>query len=71
MEKELARALLMMVNDHDKYESLQKYVAYRIEVLRNYLETTRDHEKVLEMQGSISELRKLQTLREQVIEGAK
>jgi len=39
--------------------------------MRNFLENTKDHQKVLEVQGAIAELRRFQTLRDQALEGAK
>jgi predicted nuclease of restriction endonuclease-like (RecB) superfamily len=71
MQKKLAKEILPLVNDTDKYPVLQAYVAERIEVMRGYLETTKEQSKILEIQGAIAELRRFQTLREQAIEGAK
>lgn len=71
MEKELAKAILPLVNDQNLYPVLMGYIDNRIEVMRNYLETQKDHEKVLEIQGAIAELRRFKTLREQALEGAK
>jgi glutaredoxin-related protein len=71
MDKDTARAILPLVNDLERYELLQSYVRARIEVLRGYLESTKELNKVLEIQGSIAELRRFQTLREQAVEGSK
>lgn len=71
MEKQLAKKLMPLATQPDLYPLLQAYVEDRIETMRGYLETTRDHVKLLEIQGAIAELRRFQTLREQVIEGAK
>ena len=71
MEKVLARSILPLVNDVDKYLILQEYIDNRIETMRNFLENTKDHDKILEVQGSIAELRRFQTLRDQALEGAK
>jgi hypothetical protein len=71
MEKELARAIIPLVNDADHYPLLQQYVEERIEVLRTFLEKTTEHEKIREIQGAIAELRRFQTLRDQALEGAK
>ena len=71
MEKDLARSILPLVNDVDKYLILQEYIDNRIETMRNFLENTKDHDKILEVQGSIAELRRFQTLRDQALEGAK
>jgi hypothetical protein len=71
MDIRTAKDILPLVNNVDHYPLLQTYVAMRIEVLRGYLENTKDHVKIMEIQGSIAELRRFQTLREQAIEGAK
>jgi hypothetical protein len=71
MEKVLAKKILPLVNDIEKYPLLQDYVDTRIETMRNFLENTKEHEKILEVQGAIAELRRFQTLRDQALEGAK
>jgi len=71
MEKELARTILLLVNDVEKYPLLQAYIDNRIETMRSFLENTKDHQKIMEVQGAIAELRRFQTLREQALEGAK
>ena len=71
MEKVLAKKILPLVNDVEKYPLLQDYVDNRIETMRNFLENTKDHDKILEVQGAIAELRRFQTLRDQALEGAK
>jgi hypothetical protein len=71
MDKIKAKEILPLVNNVDQYPLLQSYVSSRIETSRQYLETTKDHVKIMEIQGAIAELRRFQTLREQAIEGAK
>lgn len=71
MEKVLAKKILPLVNDVEKYPLLQDYIDNRIETMRNFLENTKDHDKILEVQGAIAELRRFQTLRDQALEGAK
>tara|TARA_R100001460_G_scaffold31623_3_gene62297 strand:+ start:832 stop:1047 length:216 start_codon:yes stop_codon:yes gene_type:complete len=71
MEKALARSIIPLVNDADHYPLLIQYVEARIEVLRTFLENTKEHEKIMEIQGAIAELRRFQTLRDQALEGAK
>jgi hypothetical protein len=70
MDRDLARFVLLLVNDFEHYKRLQKIVEHRIEILRNSLETTKDTDRVHEIQGAIAELRRWQHLREQVIEAA-
>jgi hypothetical protein len=71
MEKILAKKILPLVNDVEKYPLLQDYIDNRIETMRNFLENTKDHDKIMEVQGAIAELRRFQTLRDQALEGAK
>lgn len=71
MDKKTAKKILPLVNDVEKYPLLQDYIDDRIETMRNFLENTKDHQKVLEVQGAIAELRRFQTLRDQALEGAK
>jgi hypothetical protein len=71
MEKVLAKKILPLVNDVEKYPLLQDYIDNRIETMRNFLENTKDHDKIMEVQGAIAELRRFQTLRDQALEGAK
>lgn len=71
MDKIKAKEILPLVNNVDQYPLLQSYVSARIETMRQYLENTKDHVKIMEIQGAIAELRRFQTLREQAIEGAK
>jgi hypothetical protein len=71
MEKSLAKAVLPLANDAQLYSVLQMYIQARINVMRGYLENSKEHHKILEIQGAIAELRRFETLREQAIEGAK
>ena len=71
MEKNLAKKIIPLVNNEDNYPLLQYYVEERIETLRTFLEKTKEHEQIKEIQGAIAELRRFQTLREQAVEGAK
>lgn len=71
MDAKTAKEILPFVNDVDHYPLLQQYVSMRIEAMRGYLENTKEHDKILEIQGAIAELRRFQTLRDQAIEGAK
>lgn len=70
-EKEKCRALLPFVNDTSHYDILQSHVEDRINTLRGFLENSKEHSKILEIQGAIAELRSFQSLREQALEGAK
>jgi len=71
MEKAVARSLLPLVNDSEKYAIIQTYIENRIDTMRSFLENTKDHAKLMEVQGAVAELRRFQTLRDQALEGAK
>ena len=71
MDKHDYRDMLPVVNDIDHYERLQAYAKARIEVLRTYLETEFNAETIKRHQGAIAELRRIATLREEVIEKSK
>lgn len=70
MDKQFYRTLLILVNDKDVMAKVHSYVTARVEVLRNQLEITQDIEKICAIQGAIRELRRLETLRDEVIKGA-
>ena len=70
MDKQFYRTLLLLVNDKDVMTKVHSYVTARIEVLRNQLEITQDIETICAIQGAIRELRRLETLRDEVIKGA-
>ena len=70
MSKELHRSLLPLVNEHEQMKRLQAYVDYRIEAIRDQLETIADHDQTRAFQGAIRELRRFTTLREEVRKGA-
>ena len=53
MEKVLAKKILPLVNDVEKYPLLQDYIENRIETMRNFLENTKDHTKLTEVQLSL------------------
>jgi len=49
---------------------LQEYVSKRIEILREQLETSLDVDQMRQIQGSIKELKRFKTLRDEVTKGA-
>lgn len=71
MKKEEYRDLLPLVNDHDHYERLKAYADHRINVLRGILENQKDPTKIYELQGAIAELRRVVTLRDEVLTNSK
>jgi hypothetical protein len=66
MDGPLCKTMLPLVNDPELYPTLQDYINYRIEILRGFLEKTHDHYTILGIQGAITELRRFQTLQDQV-----
>jgi hypothetical protein len=70
MDKQFYRTLLILVNDKDVMDKVHSYATARVEVLRNQLEITQDIETICAIQGAIRELRRLETLRDEVIKGA-
>ena len=70
MDKLFYRRLLIMVNDRQNMDLLHEYVGNRIEVLRSQLETANEIDRIRQIQGSIQELKRFKTLREETIKEA-
>jgi len=70
IDKKFYRRILIAVNDQNTFPLIQEYVDERIEVLRGQLENSNDIERIKTIQGSIQELRRFKTLRDEVIKGA-
>jgi len=70
MDKATCRGILPLVNDRDQMDRLEIYVAARIEAHRDLLETQRDEKRIIAIQGAVAELRRIKTLRDEVIKGA-
>ena len=49
---------------------MQDYADRRISILRHQLETELDMDRMRQIQGSIKELKRFQTLRDEVVKGA-
>lgn len=69
LDKYLARNLIPLVNVNN--DALLEYAMYRLGILRNELETLIEINDILRIQGQIKELRRLITLRDEVLEDAK
>lgn len=67
MDRELARKLVHFVNDPYTNEAYLEYVSYRVGLLKNQLINAKNMEEVRELQGRISELKRFETLREEVL----
>lgn len=61
----------MLVNNKETMGMLMEYASTRIARYHALLENEKDHHRILEMQGAIKELRRMKTLRDEVIAGAK
>ena len=70
MDKSFYRLLLPLVNNKEQMDLLHDYAAARIEGFRDLLEKQKDPQRILEVQGAITELRRFKTLRDKVIKGA-
>ena len=69
MTKEKYRELLVLVNDKGFMDLLIKYADMRIEMHQKFLETEKEPMRLYERQGAIAELRRVETLRDEVIKG--
>lgn len=70
MDRELARYLLLLVNDKNMYDRLQRLIEHKIEVYRSLLEYAEDQERMPKIQGALAELRRWQHLREEILSAA-
>lgn len=61
-------ALKPLVYDNQKYTALQDYVEHKIQIEYKNLETATDPIQIYQIQGRIFALRKLQHLREEVVQ---
>jgi hypothetical protein len=67
MDKEVARQLLPIVNDHVTMGIIQQYINSRIEALRDTLEQVES----AEARGAIRELRRFVNLRDEAIKNSR
>jgi len=66
MDKETAIAILPLVNSLESMEYLNFYINKRIELLHRNIESESNERTITQTQGKILELRKLQTLKDDV-----
>ena len=71
MDKQFYKAMLPFVNDKAQMDLLLEYTLQKISILHGQLEIVKDPNRILEIQGSIAELRRFRTLRDEVLQGAK
>jgi Ribonuclease G/E len=70
MERELARYLLLLVNEKETYDRLQALIEDKIKGHLKNLEKTTDTVRIFQIQGAISELRRWEHLKESIRESA-
>ena len=70
MDKQFCKSMLLLVNTPTYMDLLHEYVSVRIAAYHQQLENIKDHQRVLEIQGAIAELRRFKTLRDEMIKGA-
>lgn len=70
MKKEIYRSLLPLVNDKEMMDRLKEYANSRITYFHHILELEKNPDRVSGIQGAIAELRRINTLREEVIKGS-
>lgn len=61
-----AKYLQLLVNTPDSNSRLQTYADYRVEILKEQLTGEKDPRRITEIQGAIRELRRIDTLRDEV-----
>ena len=67
MIKEVAKQLLPIVNVKKNTDALEVYMNHRIDELHKLLEQHEDMYNITKAQGAIQEVRRLKTLRDEVI----
>jgi hypothetical protein len=67
MNRELAREILPLVNDHDFYAMVKSYADYRIKELKDQFLGVYKMDDVARIQGAIMELKRFATLRDEVL----
>ena len=70
MDKQFIRSLLPLVNDKTSMDLLQTYADARISQHLNQMSMEKDMERVKRIQGAVAELRRISTLRDEIIKGA-
>ena len=71
MIKEVAKKLLKLVNVKSNTDLLELYMNDRISIIHKQMEQAPNMQDINQMQGAIKDLRRFQTLRDEVIAGAK
>tara|TARA_A100001011_G_C14253907_1_gene819183 strand:+ start:726 stop:944 length:219 start_codon:yes stop_codon:yes gene_type:complete len=65
--KEIAKKLVPLVDSKKSSDLLEVYMNYRVEELHKLLEQHEDIHNIAKAQGAIQEIRRLKTLRDEVL----
>ena len=71
MIKEVAKKLLKLVNVKSNTDLLEFYAKERVQILYRQMEQLASVDEILQIQGAIREIKRLTTIRDEVIEKAK
>lgn len=66
MKKDDSNKLYLLVNSKENMDALEHYVNLRVDFLKNELTGAQDFNTVKYLQGSINEIKRLLTLRQEV-----
>lgn len=67
MTRDEAESLLPLINDVEIFGLVKLYAENRIKFLQKSLEQTMDFNEILRIQGQIRELRRFETLRDEIL----
>ena len=71
MKKEVAKKLLKLVNVKSNTDLLEFYAKERVQILYSQMEQLASVDEIRQIQGAIREIKRLTTIRDEVIEKAK
>jgi len=71
MKKEVAKKLLKLVNVKSNTDLLEFYARERVQILYRQMEQLASVDEIRQIQGAIREIKRLTTIRDEVIEKAK
>ena len=71
MKKEVAKKLLKLVNVKSNTDLLEFYAKERVQILYRQMEQLASIDEIRQIQGAIREIKRLITIRDEVIEKAK
>ena len=71
MKKEVAKKLLKLVNVKSNTDLLEFYAKERVQILYRQMEQLASVDEIRQIQGAIREIKRLITIRDEVIEKAK